>query len=220
MIKGLGDIRKFVESGRTKGFLAFLKEVILYGFMTFITVIVLNPDIIYQNLKERQEREHNARLEKRLEADPIIRSNLKELMVTVDGDRAFVCEFHNGTNNFAGLPFLYVDMKYEVCKQGIYHIDETFTNFNLTRYPFAPYGMEHGWWIGTVKDMEEIDERFSAHMEMNGVNFFAAMLIHGVDAPVGILGVTFAEPVPREDWALIKKEMVKESQKLSILLVP
>ena len=66
MIKGLGDIRKFVESGRTKGFLAFLKEVILYGFMTFITVIVLNPDIIYQNLKERQEREHTARLEKRL----------------------------------------------------------------------------------------------------------------------------------------------------------
>ena len=217
----IAPIKKIVEDGKVKGVLGFIKDIILYGFMTLITVVVLNPDIIYENIKKQQEREHSARIERRLEVDPTVRNLLRQCVSELDCDRAFVCEFHNGTNNFVGLPFLYADMKYEEVADGVLNVDIEYSNFNLTRYEFVPYGLKHGYWEGTTDEIEVIDKRFAGHLRIDGTGYSSYIAISGVDEKIGILGVSYSTSnISLAQKAIIKRKLIEVSQKLGILLSP
>lgn len=217
----IAPIKKIVEEGKVKGVFGFIRDIIIYGFMTLITVIVLNPEIIYENIKEKQEKEHSARVERRLEVDPTVRNLLRECVSELGCDRAFVCEFHNGTNNFVGLPFLYADMKYEEVADGILNVDIEYINFNLTRYQFVPYGLKKGYWEGTTDEMEAVDKRFAGHLRIDGIEYSSYIVISGVDEKIGILGVSYSisniSSVQRET---VKRKLLEVSQKLGILLSP
>lgn len=214
-------IKKIVEDGKVKGFLGFIKDIILTGFMTMITVVILNPDILYENIKKKQEKEHSSRIERRLEVDPAVRALLRECVSELGCDRAYVCEFHNGTNNFVGLPFLYADMKYEEVADGVLNVDFEYTNFNLTRYQFVSYGLKIGYWEGTTTEMEEVDKRFAGHLRIDGVEYSSFISISGVDEKIGILGISYShENLTLAERVGIKRKLVEVSQKLGILLSP
>lgn len=217
----IAPIKKIVEEGKVKGVFGFIRDIIIYGFMTLITVIVLNPEIIYENIKEKQEKEHSARVERRLEVDPTVRNLLRECVSELGCDRAFVCEFHNGTNNFVGLPFLYADMKYEEVADGILNVDIEYINFNLTRYQFVPYGLKQGYWEGTTDEMEVVDKRFAGHLRIDGIEYSSYIVISGVDEKIGILGVSYSiSNISSVQRATVKRKLLEVSQKLGILLSP
>ena len=86
--------------------------------------------------REKEIQRHKYLVEKRIENSTKIRFELKDLLIRLGATRAAVCEMHNGTNNLAGIPFLYLDMTYEEISPKVDYVIDNFKNFNLAKYPF------------------------------------------------------------------------------------
>ena len=94
-----------------------LKNTFLTVMVLFLCIVVgyyaFNPTAIIDRVNVKQEIAHNEAVAKRKNADQIIRSAIVDMRNNLGAHRAFVFETHNGGNNMAGLPFLYVDMTYD-----------------------------------------------------------------------------------------------------------
>lgn len=184
----------------------------------YIGVLSVNPDIIYEQFKSLSEKDHKEYVELRLENGEKINAELKQIIYTMHADRAFICEFHNGSNNFAGLPFLYLDMKYEQVNDTVMHIDDEYVNFNMSRYDFFPQLFKTYYWEGTTDDLREIDARLASNFERDCIGSCAFITLQGTDGMIGVLGVTFANDIPEHSREGLRNLMVNKSQKCSALL--
>lgn len=213
------DLKKFVDgilgSTATKTVWSLIQTVVL----AIVGMVMLYPQLMYENFSKYQEKKHATAIERRLENDPAIRDILNDISKDIDAERVFICEFHNGTNNFAGLPFLYMDMKYEMTKIGVQHIDDEYINFNLTRYPFVPYAIEKQSWFGTTAAAAEIDDRFANNLKRDDTEYLGVVLINGTDNIIGVLGVTYSnEKRNGVSEIAIRRCLTSNAQKLAILL--
>lgn len=213
------DIKKFADAAINSSVTKTIGNIFQYIILLIIGTVLLYPQVVYENFSKYQEKKHASAIERRLEMDPAIRSILNDVYSEIDADRTYVCEFHNGTNNLAGLPFLYLDMRYEVVAIGTEHVDDEYINFNLTRYQFVPYAIERGYWSGSISEVELIDDRFANNLKRDDAEYVAFILIHGTENLIGVLGVTYTDSMRygiSEDK--IKRVLEKNSQKLAVLL--
>ena len=131
----------------------------------YTTVSFMNIDKTIDKALDRSNTEkadeHDRAVTKRYENSPVIDKLLEEIMYKYGADRVCVVEMHNGTNNVAGLPFIYGEMTYEVCREGIHSVDEDYTRFNLSRLSFPIFMLEHKVFCGNMEDLANIDEKFA-----------------------------------------------------------
>lgn len=161
---------------------------------------------------------HDRAMNIRQEAKPKIDNMLEYTLSKTDCDRVFVIEMHNGTNNTAGLPFVYGEMTYETVREGVTHIDEDYTSLNLSRFSFPLFVNRHHYWIGTIEELRRADPKIAQRLASNDVTYLALIDIHGVKNELGFFGITYCngrQPKSREEIITV---LMEESQKLSTLL--
>ena len=161
---------------------------------------------------------HDRAMNIRQEAKPKIDNMLENTLSKTDCDRVFVIEMHNGTNNTAGLPFVYGEMTYETVREGVTHIDEDYTSLNLSRFSFPLFVNRHYYWIGTIEELRRVDPKIAQRLASNDVTYLALIDIHGVKNELGFFGITYCngrQPKSREEIITV---LMEESQKLSTLL--
>ena len=161
---------------------------------------------------------HDRAMAIRQEAKPKIDNILEYTLTKTNCDRVFVIEMHNGTNNTAGLPFVYGEMTYETVREGIAHIDEDYTSLNLSRFNFPLFINRHHYWIGTIEELHKVDPKIAQRLASNDVTYLALIDIHGVKNGLGFFGITYCndrQPKTREEIITV---LMEESQKLSTLL--
>ena len=167
---------------------------------------------------EKIEQEHNDALEVRKKIKPDIDKALKEALVSLDADRVFVMEMHNGNNNTSGLPFVYGEMTYEQVRSGIGHIDDDYINLNLSRFSFPLYLEKEHIWQGSMEELANIDDKLAKRLSSNEVTYIAITHIHGVDNLLGYFGITYCnnkQPKPIKD---IVAQLTMTTQQLAIML--
>lgn len=167
---------------------------------------------------EKIEQEHNDALEIRKKIKPDIDKALKEALVSLDADRVFVMEMHNGNNNTSGLPFVYGEMTYEQVRSGIGHIDDDYINLNLSRFSFPLYLEKEHIWQGSMEELANIDDKLAKRLSSNEVTYIAITHIHGVDNLLGYFGITYCnnkQPKPIKD---IVVQLTITTQQLAIML--
>lgn len=167
---------------------------------------------------EKIEQEHNDALEIRKKIKPDIDKALKEALVSLDADRVFVMEMHNGNNNTSGLPFVYGEMTYEQVRSGIGHIDDDYINLNLSRFSFPLYLEKEHIWQGSMEELANIDDKLAKRLSSNEVTYIAITHIHGVDNLLGYFGITYCnnkQPKPIKD---IVAQLTITTQQLAIML--
>lgn len=171
-----------------------------------------------QNIN-KQIKEHNNLIEKRFYASPIIRSELKDLIIKLGATRASICEMHNGTNNLSGFPFLYLDMTYEeLAPNKVSIVSDEYKNFNMVKYPFIANHIKDGIWIGSIEDVKKEDPHLAAKFMFTDSNYGALMVIHGTEGIIGFLAVTFKETTNLPTDKEILCAMTSTSQIVSTLL--
>ena len=185
------------------------------GFNKFLTNIV-DEAITKSNIEKVEA--HNKALAVRQENGPKINELLNDALVRLDADRVFVMELHNGTNNTAGLPFLYGAMTYETVRPGVTHIDEDYANLNLSRFQFPYYLEKQHLWFGSTEELKAIDEKFAFRLISNDAAYLAIVQIHGVYNELGYFGISYCngrQPKSKEEIIGVAMEI---SQKCSSLL--
>lgn len=213
--------------GVMERFKAFIDKHGLKGtFTTLLTVFIaasvgyaiFNPNVIFEKVQQIQTEQHNEAVKARLNADPKIRSYLADMRHELNADRVYILETHNGGTNLTNLPFLYVDLTYAEPKNSVTWLEKEYTNLRLSRYPWAAYVYEHGFWFGPVSDTEEIDPELQHRLQKEDVVYMGMMMLYGEDSmPSGTLGVVYeTENMPTE--VEVMRIMQKYSNIISNLL--
>ena len=170
--------------------------------------------------REKEIQRHKQLVEKRIENSSKIRFELKDLLIRLGATRAAVCEMHNGTNNLAGIPFLYLDMTYEEISPKVDYVIDNFKNFNLAKYPFITNHIKDMYWSGSIDDLRNEDPYLASRIKLDDTEYGACIVLRGSDTTmIGLLVVTFNyndSDLPDEDTLL--NIMMSSGQVLSTLL--
>ena len=127
-------------------------------------------------------------------------------------------EMHNGTNNTAGLPFIYGEMTYETVNHNISHVDEDYISINLSRFNFPLYLQQNRIFYGSMEELKKVDEKLATRMISNDVSYFGIISMHGVSNELGYFGVSYCHGHKPATEESIIEQLTLCSQKLSILL--
>lgn len=199
----------------------FQATLVLAGFLYIMYNVQNLPEIVsgvFSKETELRQVEHDAAVETRRSIKPNVDIILKDALSTLNADRAFVIEMHNGTNNVAGLPFIYGEMTYEEVREDVAHVDEDYTSINLSRFTFPMYIEKNQIWHGTINELSEIDSKLASRLSSNDVTYLAIIGLHGANNQLGYFGFTFCngKAVPSEN--VIERSLNLAAPKLSILL--
>ena len=150
---------------------------------------------------------------------PGIQKELKILCYTLNADRVFMFELHNGKKSAGGLPFIYADMSYEEVnlEKCLEYVGIQFQNIPLTLYKYPHYLFKERYTFGSVEEVAEIDNAFAKHITDIGGKYFAGIYITIYGKPLGFLCASFhTEPILTSDD--IKDKMEKSVRVLKPLL--
>lgn len=199
----------------------FQATLVLAGFLYIMYNVQNLPEIVsgaFSRETEIRQEQHDAAVEVRRSIKPNVDILLKEALSTLNADRAFILEMHNGTNNVAGLPFIYGEMTYEEVRKHIAHVDEDYTSINLSRFTFPMYLEKNHMWHGSIDKLSSIDSKLASRLASNDVTYFAIISLHGVNNELGYFGFSFCNNKQTPNENEIEKCLTSTAQKLSILL--
>lgn len=140
---------------------------------------------------------------------PKIQKELEMLCYTLNADRAFIFELHNGKKNATGLPFRYADMSYEEPNEekNVERVAMQFQDIPLTLYRYPHYLAEHKYIFGGINEISLIDNGFACHIEKIGGKFLGMLYLTSRGFPLGFLCVSFHEsPQISEDIIKVRIE--------------
>lgn len=192
MEKGIGWLQKLLNLQQKFGFFSIIKGLFILLLSGYVVFFALNPRYLLDKMEKIQTEQHNDAVSRRMSADANIRLILNKMLRTLNADRVWLIELHNGAKNLtSGLPFLFGDMRVEEVADGISHVDEEYTDFSLSRYPLINKVFTDGYFYGPTDSMREFDERLYYKFKSNDVNEIALIALYQGDKPLGVLGISF-----------------------------
>jgi hypothetical protein len=153
----------------------------------------------------RSEKEENIR---ELVVTPKIQHELSVLVYTLNADRAFIFELHNGKKNTSGLPFKYADMTYEETNEEkkVDKVAIQFQDIPLTLYRYPHYLQTKKMIIGTTDEISSVDEDYANHIRAIGGKYLGMIYMSSGGTPIGFLCVSYhnIEDVPNKNVLELK----------------
>ena len=160
-----------------------ISKTLVLVFAVSFCLFLINPKPAIQYYMEVQQKlqseQHMELIDKRVQNTPYINTYLDALRVEagVAFNRAYIFEFHNGSNSVAGLPFYWGDMTYESTDNDISGIHDNWNSVSLTRYNFIIRFFREGYFIGSIQDIERIDTKFAHKLSEDDITYLAMLPI-------------------------------------------
>lgn len=187
-IKFIKDMADLITN---HGIFKIIESITIIALAISIFTIAARPEIILNQIKEIAKIEEIENREFRKVNDPLIRSELHDLMYETGGNRASILEFHNGKENPGSLGFYYADMTYEVDRDNISLVNFQYQNVNLSLLNISTVLYENGFWYGSTKELAKIDPTLAQMISGNGTNWIALLLLENGETELGILELSF-----------------------------
>ena len=200
-----------------------LKNTFLTIMLLFLCITVgyyaFNPMAIINRVEVTQIKAHNESIQKRKDADQVIKSSIVEMRNVLGAQRSFVFETHNGGQNLAGLPFLYVDMTYDEPVNGMKKLQDEYKNISQTRYDIMDDVFDLNFWCGSIDDVEKVDKELYYRLQKEDVTYLALLILYGEYNIIGGIGITYntineIEPVIANE-TIIRRELYKYGSQIT-----
>jgi hypothetical protein len=186
----------------TIAFAKWTRIVKVYLVVFFFLATLLGGFYIYNVVTDKElvkETAHKMMQEKKEEGirdyvvTPKVQKDIEILLYTLNADRVFIFELHNGKKNISGLPFKYADMSYEVAniERKVDRIYTKYQDVPLTMYKYPDYMHKKKLMIGTINDIEKVDYEFAKCIREDGGEYLAMIYLNGTDGPLGFLGISY-----------------------------
>lgn len=215
--------KTIVEVVKNNGIIRVLSSMIMFSIFCIMIYVLVNQDSVLKGFakyqKELENKEHIEKVEFRMKyINPRIDGLLYNLLLKTDAQRVCVIEMHNGTDNLAGLPFIYGEITYEkVSDSEIQLIADDYGRMNLSKYPISYKIYKDRVWCGTIEELKEIDPKLGMTMSYNNEKYVYFILLRGNSTELGFLSITYND-TSRLNKEKTYGEAVYSSQELSILL--
>lgn len=217
-----GFLEKMLNLITKYGTWNIIKAIMLIFMFGVVTYGITNMDKIVEKALTRQTEQtmndHDRAMQTRREIKPKMDLLMINALQELHADRTFVMELHNGTNNTAGLPFIYGEVTYEQCAEGIEHADDGYTKLNLSRYEFPYILQQKPIWFGTIEELMKIDQRIALKLQSDNVSYIAVAVIHGIESELGYIGVIYCDGKEPADEELLRNRLASDVQRISAML--
>ena len=204
LISLLDPIAKLFHKYGVLKALGYIAIILFFGIVLYSGWTMINLDKRIDNgiknvlteQADEKDKAHEEGISKRFATMEEINGMLREAMMFSGADRACILEMHNGTNNTAGLPFIYCEMTYEQVREGVVPVDDNYARLNLTRFTFPYYLMQNGCYYGDVKHGAIIDAKICAKMALEGTAYIVIYQIGDGQNALGYFALTWNEGTP------------------------
>ena len=172
-----------IKSWAWQDIIGGISKTLVLVFAVSFCLFLINPKPAIQYYMEIQQKlqseQHMELIDKRVQNTPYINTYLDALRVEagVAFNRAYIFEFHNGSNSVAGLPFYWGDMTYESTDKDVPGVRDNWNSVSLTRYNFIIQFFREGYFIGSIQDIERIDTKFAHKLSEDDITYLAMLSI-------------------------------------------
>ena len=202
----------------TIAFAKWTRIVKVYLVVFFFLATLLGGFYIYNVVTDKElvkETAHKMMQEKKEEGirdyvvTPKVQKDIEILLYTLNADRVFIFELHNGKKNISGLPFKYADMSYEVAniERKVDRIYTKYQDVPLTMYKYPDYMHKKKLMIGTINDIEKVDYEFAKCIREDGGEYLAMIYLNGTDGPLGFLGISYHNVADAKPDSVIEEKL-------------
>lgn len=208
-------VGRFIKEHGVKNSVLYLMVI---AILCLVSYVFVNPGAAVNAIDKVRAERASEQMRERIAVDPAIRADLITLRETLEADRAFVFEMHNGNANLTGLHFIYVDMTYDEPEDGLDKICDSYLNMRTSMFPWVGEIYNRHYWFGSIEKMREVDPEIYYRLKKEGIENLAIIMIDDekTDSSCGILGIAYYrdENIPASD------DIRRMLNKYSIILSP
>lgn len=196
--------------------------VIILGAVGTVSYLIANRtanDAVKVQL-DIQQKIHDYEMNMRLKNSTALNNLVIQLMYETEADRVLLAEFHNGSSNVTGIPFLKWSVTFEsfTDKMG-FGVANDYQQQQITLYPFISHMGENYLYRGFVEtELKKIDRSYAYRLLSHGIEYIiVSQIVNNKGSKCGLLILEYTDASVIDEFN-VKQKLHKASQECAALL--
>lgn len=216
--KGIGWIERLMQLVDKYSIFQFAKAFVILLIISILVCFIANPSWIFEKYENWKEDNHKIEMVTSEKNSVLIQTEVESLLWRTNADRVILLSYHNTKKSLAGVPYIYLTAVNEYFRDGVAPVAEGYSSVKTSLYPMINYLSANNFFCGDIAELRKIDKALAYRMEGNDVKHLAMLQIES-DIPLGVLVVTFTEPVEvNHNCEDVEKQLRKSALKLGVLM--
>ena len=169
---------------------------------------------------ELQERIHDYEMNLRMENSAALNNVVMQLMYETKADRVLLAEYHNGSSNVSGVPFLKWSVTFESFTDNMgFGVANEYQQQQITLYPFITHIGENYLYRGFVEtDLKAIDKSYAYKLMSHKIEYIiVSQIVNNKGSKCGMLILEYTDASVIDEY-LVKQKLHRASQECAALL--
>jgi hypothetical protein len=189
------------------------------GTVSYICADKASSDAIKTQL-EIQQKLHDYEMNMRLQNSAALNSLVVQLMYETKADRVLLAEYHNGSSNVSGIPFLKWSVTFESFTDEMgYSVANDYQQQQITLYPFITHIGENYLYRGYVEtELKEIDKSYAYKLLSHKIEYIiVSQIVNDKGSKCGMLILEYTDASVIDEFN-VKQKLHRASQECAALL--
>ena len=201
-------------------------------FLTVILIVLAATGVVSYIIAEKSAREtvktqldiqekiHDYEMNLRMQNSADLNNTIMQLMYSTNADRVLLAEYHNGSSNVSGVPFLKWSVTFESFKDNLgYGVANDYQQQQITLYPFITHIGENYLYRGYVEtDLKKIDKGYAYKLMSNKIEYIiVSQIVNDKGSKCGMLILEYTDASVINEYN-VKQKLHKASQECAALL--
>ena len=191
----------------------------LVGGVAYIFADKATNDAVEAQL-EIQQQIHDYEMNMRLQNSAALNSLVVQLMYESNADRVLLAEYHNGSSNVSGIPFLKWSVTFESFRDEVgFSVANDYQQQQITLYPFITHIGENYLYRGFVEtELKEIDKSYAYKLLSHKIEYIiVSQIVNDKGSKCGMLILEYTDASVIDEYN-VKQKLHRASQECAALL--
>ena len=169
---------------------------------------------------EIQQQIHDIEMDMRMRNSGALNSLVVQLMYETKADRVLLAEYHNGSSNISGIPFLKWSVTFESFTDNMgFGVANDYQQQQITLYPFITHIGENYLYRGFVEtELKQIDKSYAYRLLSHGIEYIiVSQIVNDRGSKCGMLILEYTDSSVIDEYN-VKQKLHKASQECAALL--
>lgn len=189
------------------------------GAVSYICADRATNDVVQTQL-EIQRKIHDYEMNMRLENSTSLNNLVVQLMYETNADRVLLAEYHNGSSNVSGIPFLKWSVTFESFRDEMgFSVANDYQQQQITLYPFITHIGENYLYRGFVEtELKDIDKSYAYKLLSHRIEYIiVSQIVNDRGSKCGMLILEYTDASVIDEY-VVKQKIHKASQECAALL--
>ena len=167
-----------------------------------------------------QDQLHEYEMNMRMENSAALNNTVLQLMYETKADRVLLAEYHNGSSNVSGVPFLKWSVTFESFRDEVgFSVANDYQLQQITLYPFITHIGDNYLYRGFVEtDLKAIDKSYAYKLLSHKIEYIiVSQIVNERGSKCGMLILEYTDASVVNEY-LVKQWLHKASQECAALL--